>query len=1110
MTPLWQMFIGQHINPSMGTSDAALSSTVATIHRRRLLVSALNRGKIKPAQLSSEDAALAGIPRPHIRGGVNALSGVGNFFSNLLGERGLYGMATHIPEGIYQFGKSVVEDRLHEIGGQSQPGYHSQVLENIVKPTLHGFAEDASSIGELVTGHPKKFLEAPLNPLLDVGSLISGGATLAGRTGGILARSQAVRLGEGGVSSAGRLGQFGQRLAKITSTEGRTPTITGLPRSFSPSPTAKLAQIASDRFVMSGVGRRLNLPKLQERRALNRLIDVTHGVKTQVAAHDVGKFSKPVAEALNHMTSTEQVAATYSLMGVNTMELANSLRARLEESLRRANEEARTGTPVEGPHIGQFARDLVSPESAHVQLQDLSSPEVLALINHPTEAMHNFVEIWGHYVHGKHTALGIDPEAHLRHVSELQRELTNDTPATGKLWEHLTSEASGPYTPQGGITPNYVPFRPARDFRIQTPSRLNILGQPYFGRNRLDKTTAILNRLRPLEPLRNPIRPYLHESTLETVLSGAARTDPKLYLEHIRQVEEDILSRDFNASMIDRLSLKDPEGASQVFRSADEMNTALAAKMREAQAWGDPNWRQWDPRNWVLAHPEMPVKWYREGHNAASEVIASLGGVEGDTITPVLEKLLEERAQDFWKTSMGAVRTPGYAIPHQAFERLKANLNVNKPFNNRIGNLYASLLNRWRTLTLAYMPRWLVNTAVGSSFLTLVKGVINPRHYLQAAQLTKNDTLPARVRLGGVIHGESLEPGSNVGLARFPLTRVSFHTVQSVEDYFRSASFVQSLERAARQHMAETGQIIDHYRPFWNENRDTYIDGLIRNHPELVNKAIDDVDKFAYNFTSLSPNERRYVRLFIPFWGWYKFISKFAYRLPVEYPGRARIMSGISEIGKSVENELGPIPSWIRGSIILGRDKDGILRYIPTVGLNPMSQFLDPFAGEGKVAGILRLGQLNPIAQSVLSGMGVNPLDAGEVAIGPQEGVGADFLGRLTSAATGESTTAAAHGGFRRFLHSLLTSVPQVRIGELAATGGRPVYPESIPFVDERPMPSQPISHRDVSPLGILNQYFGAQPRKYDLGRYQRQLPKRAQYVKKRLKREARLIRRRE
>jgi hypothetical protein len=76
-----------------------------------------------------------------------------------------------------------------------------------------------------------------------------------------------------------------------------------------------------------------------------------------------------------------------------------------------------------------------------------------------------------------------------------------------------------------------------------------------------------------------------------------------------------------------------------------------------------------------------------------------------------------------------------------------------------------------------------------------------------------------------------------------------------------------------------------------------YMSDFVKDNPDLVRRAIEDVNRFSYNFATLGPIERRYVRQAVPFWGWYKFISGLAYRLPVDFPGRAGLMAHIGMLG---------------------------------------------------------------------------------------------------------------------------------------------------------------------------------------------------------------------
>lgn len=1094
MAPLWTYYVGSNVNPR---TSSVYGPGLAAQRRRKLLNLALRIGTIKPEQVSSSDRSLldmrTGGPSKGGGGFLNSIGSVLGDVGRTVGNLGsdLGDMAIHLPGGLYTMGKSVVDDITHpspvgSTGFNPDPltRNQSQIQKNIIDPTVEGLKSDAVTLKELVTGHPERFIQHPLNPLLTVGAAFSGGATALGRGGGAIARAEAMAGREGA------LAQVGRRMAQITSPEGRSPTLSQFTRRYSTSPTFKLGQMASDKFVDSRVGNRLNLPILQDRRAMRRFLDQTFGEARQAIEHRTSLVNKPLAQSLTRMSPEERVATYYSLRGVNSPDLVVAYVERLRQSLERT-QEAGLGNTVEGDYIGRFARDLVSPDAARVQLQNLSNPQVLNFIENPTQQMRDFGVMWDDYIRSRHPELGIDPEQHIEHIGSLQRELNPDL-------EELS-------TPEGGIRPSYVPDMAARDMAFQEPGRFNLIRRGPFARN--EKMAGVFQGpIRSPEPLRNPVAPYLKGSSLETVLTGAQRTDPRLFLDHVRRIEDDLIMREFNVGTVEHLGFKGDSGATMSFRSTDEMNRALVERMGNARASpiATPDeWKQWDPRNWVLVTPDLPIRWYREGHNSVEGVLRGLEeqGIDVNAVTKEdLERLLESGARGFWESVLGATRTPGVAIPRTAFRRVVDNIEASRPYMPGLAQ-YARLLNTWRTLTLAYMPRWLVNTAVGSTMMAMAKGLFNPRHYRQGMRLAREDSLPASVRLGGVVHGEALEAGSRLGRVHFPVTRGIFKMVQSVEDFFRQASFVQSLEKGAKQKMAEQGVILDKYRPFWNRDRNEFIDNLIRTEPDLVRNAIDDVDRFAYNFTSLSPFERRYIRLLIPFWGWYKFITKFAYRLPTEYPGRTRIIAAISDIGERIENEQGPIPPWIKGSIILGR-RDGVLSYIPTLGLNPISQFANPFSDEGAVSGLLRLGQLSPPIQAGLSGMGINTMDASQQAISPVEGVANDWTGGLVDTQTGEPVELQGRASGRRVLRSLLTSVPQIRLADLAANEGRPAYPDSIPILEHRTMPVQDISRRDVSPLGILNQFVGAQPRKYNVRKYQKNLRKRAKYARSVAKRQ--------
>jgi hypothetical protein len=398
-----------------------------------------------------------------------------------------------------------------------------------------------------------------------------------------------------------------------------------------------------------------------------------------------------------------------------------------------------------------------------------------------------------------------------------------------------------------------------------------------------------------------------------------------------------------------------------------------------------------------------------------------------------------------------------------------------------LGNFYQKLINKWRTWTLAYMPRWWINTAVGSAILNLIKGVWNPRDYIEAKRLLHSGKLPAGVHLGGFAEQEALEGASGLLTARAP-TRGLYRMVENLESYFRTASFVHSLKKEHRRAMRGIGNILGDYKPVMRSEmkHSDFIDHLLEN-PTLVEHAIDDVNQFAYNMNELGPVERRYVRAFVPFWGWYKFITKLVWRLPVDYPGRTLILSKLGEIGANQEGLLGPIPDWMKGSIFLNSDK-AHLSFLPTRGLNPFAQFANPFSPAGTVQGLMSWGQLSPVIQAAAAGAGLDTLTGGPSQISPESGVGQDFWGNPIDVVNGKVLeNVGQKQGLARTAGTFLRSFPQFRIGEAWFEGGNPVFPESIPIIHDRPKSVRPETRRPFSLGGILGQYSGINPRTTDL-----------------------------
>lgn len=1308
---LWNLYAGAGIQSSTAKSIGSVAglASAGSYHRgrKKKIVRDLATGKVKANQLGAGDLASLGLSssgskiNPGDVGGGS--TGVGGFFKNLGSD--IYDVAKGLGPGLLQLGTAI----FHDIGprGPLFTG-KSAVSDKVIKPVVEQYKKTYS--GDIL----QNLYNHPLQPILDVATLASGGAAGAAKVGRV-AQKRGV---EGGVAN----------LARITSREGRAPAVTqtgiSIPREYTPRPLSKLGQMGIDKL-----GQHIDpVGNWQGKKALQRDLKLTDVQSKGQAARIIADVGKPIADRFKNLELPEQIALGLSLRGINTPELVT----RAQEGFR---------TSLADPEINAKAEALGIDR---VYRETLARPDIgiANLVSNPTPAMREAAKIWGQDVERGLEELPITPEQHAAHISSYQRRLLAEDP------EHPL-EASGYETtvPEGAIAPNYVPDLRASGYKPHRQGeKLNRLtrgltpqGQLTFRRGpaeRLNSTSAITsqNLLTP-----NSQR-YLHDSSGETFDQGLFRIDPRLYVEHASKREKDLIENAFNAQLVEKYAHKDENGEMTKFKDPGEVEATLGP-------------------NWVHVNPEYPIAWFRSETNftkQAEQVMKRLQEANADDAV-VLERMLEEitdaDAKAFIITNWGAMKRPGVAIPRDFFEYQKQLVGTTEPFNNPAMRAYAKFMHHWRNTVLAYMPRWGLNTAIGSFITNMVKGVMNPQFYIEGDRLRRTYVNPetgehvTRGLFDRDFDTQGLERAEPVGIAmqeqamaemlepsmaayqqamdiRMP-TRKLVAGVQHIEDFFRRASFQHSLHQIRKReghenpevelslanvveretpeeltpmeelmdrpapdaqhyddpfddpnspHVAVNSALLEKTRPperrggseedaeyyedemgSWaNETHLAYYregaleypdefpdevrgalmmgdmkdgtrlihqekadesqgypfdepgtsytfmrfhdggkpaamstilvgdetskvldstfawdkqmfredpdgeDLLVRDtaeriarlmgskieqqrpnpegppeavlesmgdvlsdhyervthargsieemlsDPKLVDRAIRDVNKFGYNYGALGPWERRYVRQFIPFWGWYKFISSLAYRLPVELPGRTQALQQLAMIGNDSVDDLGMVPEWMKGSIILGVNEDGSVKYLPTMGMNPFSSFFNPMSPKGSVEGMISSGMASPLIQAGLQAYGYDTLTGDAVRVSPQSGVTQDFMGRLIND-KGEVVSARSVAPLRRGLMGLVRSIPQFRLGEKhALEGGGSVYPESVPLLAPRPMsPASDDAFTTGSGAGDVGlAMIGLNPRGYDLANYQNITAKRARYNMKKRRRD--------
>lgn len=267
----------------------------------------------------------------------------------------------------------------------------------------------------------------------------------------------------------------------------------------------------------------------------------------------------------------------------------------------------------------------------------------------------------------------------------------------------------------------------------------------------------------------------------------------------------------------------------------------------------------------------------------------------------------------------------------------------------------------WRALILHLRVPWLENNIVGNHLMAAlrfagpegiqayagaigeVRGVKALRQALDMPEtkrhLTAEDMrelLPAQTKAGTFLGSQS--PGSsrrgkqamNVlsgGLA--PVDKAS-------EGFLRRAGAETALRRdplvrkRVKQMPKETRSLRTAMRQELSSNPDM---------TRLVDKQVNDA---LGDYLHMGAAERKYIRSVIPFYAWYREIVKITGRLPLDQPGTTAIIAKLSQIeAERNQDQTGPLPGYLQGALKIPDRGDGTEGLLNLHGANPYTSVTD-------------------------------------------------------------------------------------------------------------------------------------------------------------------------
>jgi hypothetical protein len=427
----------------------------------------------------------------------------------------------------------------------------------------------------------------------------------------------------------------------------------------------------------------------------------------------------------------------------------------------------------------------------------------------------------------------------------------------------------------------------------------------------------------------------------------------------------------------------DPE---LVLKAANrQIGQAIKNKRILDQVRKHPSVQPWDGTTEGIRKGYVPFSFEGLNHYYTKQI--DLGGVVTDAVSKagymadevMREAILKHIPNELTNVPGMARKLDLVQIPKSMYKTLQQVVGGHTP--GGFWRMYDDATQWWRFFVLAMSPRWRLNNIVGNYTLSYMGGSVPELDLIRRKMRGIEDYLPAEALIGGQTVAEL---GATTARQQRSLiyrmgNYVYSHIDAPIENYFRRQLYYNRATKLARKElMKKTGR---GFAKLWDSTEELQKAlHKIRDTPALRNRVMDEVNEFLFDYRRMDPLERAYIRRIIPFWGWYRNMSRLLITMPFKHPKRAWIINQLGEIGQhhveSIFAEMGvdydDLPALMHNRIPLhrtakdmakgamGMEADEIL--LSTRGVNIFSDVLNlpaAFAGiftgqttpEGRLSG---------------------------------------------------------------------------------------------------------------------------------------------------------------
>lgn len=392
---------------------------------------------------------------------------------------------------------------------------------------------------------------------------------------------------------------------------------------------------------------------------------------------------------------------------------------------------------------------------------------------------------------------------------------------------------------------------------------------------------------------------------------------------------------------------------------------------------------------YVPFNPDSFLKFYRGAidlNETALRKIEELGNID-TALKEAIQESIRNMPDDIVEY-LGVTKNNNiYQIPKEVADTLM----YGKSKKGVWGQAFDMATAGFKRKVLGTSPKWFINNRIGNGIMAGLKGIL-PQDYIKALDKNLDKYLPDELkgkslyeaektiigRTGGgdnglfgkaarFLGGEFLDTSELKGASKLKtelantlaipgwainkITDMMFNFNQKFEDLERKAVYLKNVDKVGKEVLKNTGQ---------NITKQEELLKYVQDNPAVLEQVMKNVDNTLGDYINMTPVERLVLRKIIPFYSWYRTITRYTLSLPESNPIRASLVNRLM-IAMSEEDES--LPEYQQGAVDTGYYSDVkgqplVMNYRHSI---PFQTFEE--------TGDNPMGLLNPIITQTIEGL---------------------------------------------------------------------------------------------------------------------------------------------